>query len=75
MLYPGLFEYGFFRRSRCFRVGTWPVAGEDLWLLLGGHSVGFPYLWHWLWTFELVKVENGSKPLLTRQSPQTAPKG
>jgi len=36
---------------------------------------GFPFFCYWLWTFEAEKVESGNKPLLTRQSLQTAPKG
>jgi len=35
----------------------------------------FPFFCYRLWTFEIVKVENGDEPVLTRQSLQTAPKG
>jgi hypothetical protein len=35
---------------------------------------GFPFFCYWLWTFEVVKVESGDKPLLARQSLETAPK-
>jgi SAM-dependent methyltransferase len=105
MLYPGLFEYKFFRRfiEQCefqnLRVEPWEwapcatilppflrrfapfrsryVAGglRKLVALAWRAFGGFPFFCYWLWTFEIVKVENGDKPLLTRQSLQTAPNG
>jgi SAM-dependent methyltransferase len=105
MLYPGLFEYKFFRRfiEQCdlqiLRVEPWEWAPREnilppllrkfalfrtryvagglrrlvalAWRAFGG----FPFFCYWLWTFEVVKVESRNKPLLTRQSLQTAPKG
>jgi SAM-dependent methyltransferase len=104
MLYPGLFEYKFFRRflEQCdfqiLRVEPWEWAPRATFLppflrkfplfrsryLAGGlrrlvaltwRAFGaFPFFCYWLWTFELVKVENGNEPVLTQQSLQTAPK-
>ena len=40
-----------------------------------GAGLASTWVCYWLWTFEVVRVENGDAPLLTRQSLQTAPKG
>src|SRR5258706_453674 len=105
MLYPGLFEYKFFRhfveqcdfQILCAGPQEWAppatiilrflrsfalfrsryVAGglRRLVALAWRASGGSPFICYWLWTFAVVKVQNGYEPVLTLQSLQTALKG